>query len=63
MCEFTDDHLISQLQVSYLSISHSSLQVAMIKVAAPRAVLKVIDCAIQVCGAAGFSDDFPLAQM
>ncbi|XP_042329437.1 acyl-CoA dehydrogenase family member 11 isoform X2 [Sceloporus undulatus] len=38
-------------------------EVAMIKVAAPRAVLKVIDCAIQACGGAGFSDDFPLAQM
>uniref|UniRef100_A0A2D4EPG2 Acyl-CoA dehydrogenase/oxidase C-terminal domain-containing protein n=1 Tax=Micrurus corallinus TaxID=54390 RepID=A0A2D4EPG2_MICCO len=38
-------------------------QIAMIKVVAPRAVLKVIDCAIQICGAAGFSEDFPLAQM
>ncbi|XP_061443918.1 acyl-CoA dehydrogenase family member 11 [Rhineura floridana] len=38
-------------------------EVAMIKVVAPRAVLKVIDCAIQVCGGAGFSEDFPLAQM
>ncbi|XP_066485192.1 acyl-CoA dehydrogenase family member 11 isoform X2 [Tiliqua scincoides] len=38
-------------------------EVAMIKVVAPRAVLKVIDCAMQVCGGAGFSDDFPLAQM
>ncbi|XP_070582455.1 acyl-CoA dehydrogenase family member 11 isoform X2 [Erythrolamprus reginae] len=38
-------------------------EIAMIKVVAPRAVLKVIDCAIQICGAAGFSDDFPLGQM
>ncbi|XP_015263070.1 PREDICTED: acyl-CoA dehydrogenase family member 11 [Gekko japonicus] len=38
-------------------------EVSMIKVAAPQAVLKVIDCAIQVCGGAGFSEDFPLAQM
>ncbi|KAM3822349.1 acyl-CoA dehydrogenase family member 11 isoform 2-T2 [Vipera latastei] len=38
-------------------------EIAMIKVMVPRTVLKVIDCAIQVCGAAGFSDDFPLAQM
>uniref|UniRef100_T1E7F0 Acyl-CoA dehydrogenase family member 11 n=1 Tax=Crotalus horridus TaxID=35024 RepID=T1E7F0_CROHD len=38
-------------------------EIAMIKVMAPRTVLKVIDCAIQICGAAGFSEDFPLAQM
>ncbi|ETE57558.1 Acyl-CoA dehydrogenase family member 11, partial [Ophiophagus hannah] len=38
-------------------------EIAMIKVVAPRAVLKVIDCTIQICGAAGFSEDFPLAQM
>ncbi|XP_054847236.1 acyl-CoA dehydrogenase family member 11 [Eublepharis macularius] len=38
-------------------------EVSMTKVAVPRAVLKVIDCAIQVCGGAGFSEDFPLAQM
>ncbi|XP_053122460.1 acyl-CoA dehydrogenase family member 11 isoform X3 [Hemicordylus capensis] len=38
-------------------------EVSMIKVVAPRAVLKVVDCAIQVCGGAGFTDDFPLAQM
>lgn len=35
----------------------------MIKVAAPRAVLKVVDYAIQVCGGAGVSQDFPLAHM
>lgn len=35
----------------------------MTKVAVPRAVLKVIDCAIQVCGGAGVSQDFPLASM
>ncbi|XP_074844381.1 acyl-CoA dehydrogenase family member 11 [Carettochelys insculpta] len=38
-------------------------EVAMIKVTAPRAVLKVLDYAIQVCGGAGVSQDFPLAQM
>ncbi|XP_033022085.1 acyl-CoA dehydrogenase family member 11 [Lacerta agilis] len=38
-------------------------EVAMIKVVAPRAVLKVIDCAIQVCGGAGVCQDFPLAEM
>ncbi|NXY82679.1 ACD11 dehydrogenase, partial [Alcedo cyanopectus] len=38
-------------------------EVAMIKVVVPRAMLKVIDCAIQVCGGAGVSQDFPLASM
>ncbi|XP_054563994.1 acyl-CoA dehydrogenase family member 11 [Eptesicus fuscus] len=38
-------------------------QIAMIKVAAPRAVCKIIDRAIQVCGGAGVSQDFPLANM
>uniref|UniRef100_A0A672TNE8 Acyl-CoA dehydrogenase family member 11 n=1 Tax=Strigops habroptila TaxID=2489341 RepID=A0A672TNE8_STRHB len=38
-------------------------EVAMTKVVVPRAVLKVIDCAIQVCGGAGVSQDFPLAFM
>jgi acyl-CoA dehydrogenase len=33
----------------------------MIKVVAPNAALKVIDRAIQVCGGAGVSQDFPLA--
>ncbi|KAF4793186.1 hypothetical protein TURU_113508 [Turdus rufiventris] len=37
--------------------------VAMTKVVVPRAVLKVIDCAVQVCGGAGVSQDFPLAFM
>uniref|UniRef100_A0A8B9C997 Acyl-CoA dehydrogenase family member 11 n=1 Tax=Anser brachyrhynchus TaxID=132585 RepID=A0A8B9C997_9AVES len=38
-------------------------EVAMTKVVVPRAVLKVIDCAIQVCGGGGVSQDFPLASM
>ncbi|XP_074051920.1 acyl-CoA dehydrogenase family member 11 [Macrotis lagotis] len=38
-------------------------EIAMIKVAAPRAVSKIVDQAIQVCGGAGVSQDFPLAQM
>ncbi|XP_005041278.1 PREDICTED: acyl-CoA dehydrogenase family member 11 [Ficedula albicollis] len=38
-------------------------EVAMTKVVVPRAVLKVIDCAVQVCGGAGVSQDFPLAFM
>jgi acyl-CoA dehydrogenase len=36
-------------------------EIAMIKVVVPRAALRVIDRAIQVHGAAGVSDDFPLA--
>ncbi|XP_062335811.1 acyl-CoA dehydrogenase family member 11 [Osmerus eperlanus] len=38
-------------------------QIAMIKVAAARMACEVTDCAIQVHGGAGVSDDFPLAQM
>uniref|UniRef100_A0A8C9G1N2 Acyl-CoA dehydrogenase family member 11 n=1 Tax=Pavo cristatus TaxID=9049 RepID=A0A8C9G1N2_PAVCR len=38
-------------------------EIAMTKVVVPRAVLKVIDCAMQVCGGAGVSQDFPLASM
>ncbi len=36
-------------------------EIAMIKVVVPRAALRVIDRAIQAYGAAGVSDDFPLA--
>lgn len=36
-------------------------EIAMIKVVAPNVALKVLDWAIQVHGAAGVSDDFPLA--
>ncbi|KAL6462599.1 hypothetical protein MHYP_G00290210 [Metynnis hypsauchen] len=38
-------------------------QIGMIKVVAGRMAIKVVDCAIQVHGGAGVSDDFPLAQM
>ncbi|XP_077608412.1 acyl-CoA dehydrogenase family member 11 isoform X1 [Crocuta crocuta] len=38
-------------------------EIAIIKVAAPRAVCKIIDRAIQVCGGAGVSQDYPLANM
>ncbi|XP_004381463.1 acyl-CoA dehydrogenase family member 11 isoform X1 [Trichechus manatus latirostris] len=38
-------------------------EIAMIKVAAPRVVCKIIDRAIQVCGGAGVSQDYPLANM
>ncbi|XP_053344186.1 acyl-CoA dehydrogenase family member 11 [Clarias gariepinus] len=38
-------------------------QIGMIKVAAGRMACKVVDCAIQVHGGAGVSEDFPLAHM
>src|SRR3984957_14622476 len=38
-------------------------EIAMIKVAAPAAALQVIDWAIQMHGAGGVSDDFPLAAL
>ena len=38
-------------------------EIAMIKVVAPRMTLRVLDRAIQAHGAAGVSDDFPLAAM
>ncbi|UPK25420.1 acyl-CoA dehydrogenase family protein [Bradyrhizobium sp. 195] len=40
----------------------AKLEIAMIKVAAPRAALRVIDDAIQAHGAAGVSEDFGLAR-
>jgi acyl-CoA dehydrogenase len=42
---------------------HARTEIAAIKVAAPEVALKVIDRAIQVHGAAGVSDDFPLATL
>jgi acyl-CoA dehydrogenase len=41
---------------------HARLEIAAIKVAAPEMALRVLDRAIQVHGAAGVSDDFPLAR-
>lgn len=38
-------------------------EIAMIKVAAPEMAIKVIDWAIQAHGAAGYTEDFPLADM
>jgi acyl-CoA dehydrogenase len=40
----------------------AALEIAMIKVAAPNMAAQVIDWAIQAFGAAGLSDDFPLAR-
>jgi acyl-CoA dehydrogenase len=42
---------------------HARTEIAAIKIAAPDVALRVIDRAIQVHGAAGISDDFPLAWM
>lgn len=38
-------------------------EIAAIKVAAPAVAQRIVDNAIQIYGAAGFSDDFPLAEM
>jgi acyl-CoA dehydrogenase len=42
---------------------HARTEIAAIKVAAPQVALKVVDRAIQVHGAGGICDDFPLAMM
>jgi acyl-CoA dehydrogenase len=42
---------------------HARVEIAAIKVAAPQVALKIVDRAIQVHGAGGVSDDFPLAGM
>lgn len=49
--------------IDTLGSAGAKKEIAMIKVAAPRAVCKIIDRAIQVCGAAGISQDYPLANM
>ena len=41
--------------------AHSEIQA--IKIAVPRMVEKILDRVIQVFGAAGLSDDFPLAEL
>ena len=40
---------------------HAKAEIAMIKVLAPNVTQQVLDWAIQAYGAAGVSDDFPLA--
>jgi acyl-CoA dehydrogenase len=42
---------------------HARTEIAAIKVAAPEVALRVVDRAIQVHGAAGVCDDFPLASL
>jgi acyl-CoA dehydrogenase len=42
---------------------HARTEIAAIKVAAPQVALRVVDRAIQVHGAAGVCDDFPLATL
>ncbi|NWJ06605.1 ACD11 dehydrogenase, partial [Crypturellus undulatus] len=49
--------------IDRLGNRHARKEVAMTKVVVPRAALKVIDRAIQVCGGGGVSQDFPLAAM
>jgi acyl-CoA dehydrogenase len=41
----------------------AAVEISAIKVAAPNAALRIIDRAIQVHGAGGVCDDFPLARM
>ena len=41
----------------------AAVEISAIKVAAPTAALRIVDRAIQVHGAGGLSDDFPLASM
>ncbi|KAF3827138.1 hypothetical protein GH733_002624 [Mirounga leonina] len=49
--------------IDTLGCAGTRKEIAMIKVATPRAVCKIIDRAIQVCGGAGVSQDYPLANM
>ncbi|GCB69367.1 hypothetical protein scyTo_0008370 [Scyliorhinus torazame] len=49
--------------VDTLGTAAARKEIAMIKVVAPRMACKVVDCAIQVHGGGGVSEDFPLAHM
>ena len=50
-------------QIDQVGAKGARMEIAAIKVAAPRAALAVLDRAIQVFGGMGVSDDVPLAQM
>jgi acyl-CoA dehydrogenase len=45
------------------SVREAQLYISMIKVIAPRVAIETVDEAIQIHGAAGLSQDFPLAEM
>ncbi|NXD32193.1 ACD11 dehydrogenase, partial [Spelaeornis formosus] len=49
--------------IDTLGSASARKEIAMIKVAAPKAVCKIADWAIQVHGGAGVSQDYPLANM
>ncbi|XP_007935154.2 acyl-CoA dehydrogenase family member 11 [Orycteropus afer afer] len=55
--------LKAAFSIDTVGSAHAKKEIAMIKVAAPRTVCKIIDRAIQVCGGAGVSQDYPLANM
>jgi acyl-CoA dehydrogenase len=49
--------------IDQLGAASARTEIAAIKVAVPRAVCSVIDDAVQLHGAMGFSDDTPLARL
>ncbi|XP_011365515.1 acyl-CoA dehydrogenase family member 11 [Pteropus vampyrus] len=49
--------------IDTLGVAGARKEIAMIKVATPRAVCRITDQAIQVCGGAGVSQDYPLAHV
>lgn len=49
--------------IDQVGAKSAAREIATIKVLAPRAVLRVLDRAIEIFGAAGVSDDFPLAAL
>ncbi len=49
--------------IDTVGVKGARIEIAAIKVAAPRLLTQVADRAIQVFGAAGFTEDFPVAEM